>query len=46
MSPTPSRLVCKSPVDGRIYVERPLADAGALAGALDAARAAETKSAG
>src|SRR5579862_9342182 len=31
-----------SPVDGRIYVERPLDDAGRIDRALDAARAAQT----
>ena len=38
MSTDTPRLVCKSPVDGRTYVERPLADPGALARALDASR--------
>jgi acyl-CoA reductase-like NAD-dependent aldehyde dehydrogenase len=39
--PGSRHLACKSPVDGRIYVERPLADAADLARALDAARGAQ-----
>ena len=35
-------LRCRSPVDGRIYVERPLASEGEIAAALDRAREAQT----